>query len=189
GLQTKQRTIDNPRDMFDMLNLRERGVHDQLKARDPNTPRNMARLEAARQWRAEFMHQGNPIFQQMFSGKRAVGTEPAARGAPHRPNVALFRQLLLLMSRYWKVKIRDRAGSAIMFLQAPIIGLLLAFVFAGQKEAVPFWCLGALQELGNKVQSAQGSTDLLSRMKPTNDHTVAGFFGVVSGGGVVGAEV
>jgi ABC transport system ATP-binding/permease protein len=176
----QNRVIDNPRDMFDMLNMRERGVHDQMKARDPNVPRNTARLEAARQWRGEFMHQGNPVFQQMYSGRRAVGTEPAARGVPHRPSVALFAQLQLLMSRYWKVKIRDRAGAMIMFLQAPIIGVMLAFVFAGQQKAVPFWCLGALQELGKKVQSSQGSTDLLSRMLPTEDHTAAMFFVVVS---------
>ncbi|MBX3218507.1 MAG: FHA domain-containing protein [Labilithrix sp.] len=176
----QNRNIDNPRDMFDMLNMRERGVHERMKSRDPNVPRNTARLEAAREWRAEFLHQGNPVFQQMFSGRRAVGTEPAARGVPHRPSVALFRQLMLLMSRYWKVKSRDRAGAAIMFLQAPIIGVMLAFVFAGQQEAVPFWCLGALQELGKKVQSAEGSTDLLARMLPTNDHTAAMFFVVVS---------
>ncbi|MBX3258837.1 MAG: FHA domain-containing protein [Labilithrix sp.] len=176
----QNRNIDNPRDMFDMLNMRERGVHERMKSRDPNVPRNTARLEAAREWRAEFMHQANPVFQQMFSGRRAVGTEPAARGVPHRPSVALFRQLTLLMSRYWKVKIRDRAGAAIMFLQAPIIGVMLAFVFAGQQEAVPFWCLGALQELGKKVQSSEGSTDLLARMLPTNDHTAAMFFVVVS---------
>jgi ABC-type multidrug transport system permease subunit len=116
----------------------------------------------------------------MFSGRRAVGTEPAARGVPHRASVALFRQLMLLMSRYWKVKIRDRANAIIMFAQAPIIGLMLSFVFAGQKEAVPFWCLGALQELGKKVQSSQGSTDLLARMLPTKDNTAAMFFVVVS---------
>jgi ABC transport system ATP-binding/permease protein len=116
----------------------------------------------------------------MFSGRRAVGTEPAARGVPHRADVALFNQLMLLMSRYWKIKIRDRAGAAIMFLQAPVIGLMLAFVFAGQKEAVPFWCLGALQELGKKVQSSQGSTDLLARMLATKDNTAAMFFVVVS---------
>lgn len=174
------RNVDNPRDMFDMLNIRERGVHDAMKRTDPNTPRNIARLAAAREWRGEFMANSNPVFQQMYSGRRAVGTEPAARGVPHRADVALFNQLMLLMSRYWKIKIRDRAGAAIMFLQAPVIGLMLAFVFAGQKEAVPFWCLGALQELGRKAQSAQGSTDLLSRMLATKDNTAAMFFVVVS---------
>jgi ABC-type multidrug transport system ATPase subunit/pSer/pThr/pTyr-binding forkhead associated (FHA) protein len=177
----KHTGIDNPRDMFDMLNIRERGVHDRMKQQNPNIPRPMARLEAAREWRQEFMNPANPIFQQMYSGARAVGTEPAARGVPHRPSVAQFAQLMLLMSRYWKVKIRDRAGAAIMFLQAPIIGVMLAFVFAGQQKAVPFWCLGALQELGKKVSTpGQSSTDLLSRMLPTQDHTAAMFFVVVS---------
>lgn len=179
--QAQNRTIDNPRDMFDMLNLRERATLDQMKQRDPNTTRNQSRGEAARMWRGEFFQNGNATFQQMYSGRRAVGTEPASPGVPHRPDVALFTQLMLLMSRYWKIKVRDRAGAAIMFLQAPVIGIMLAFVFAGQKEAVPFWCLGALQELGKKVQSGQqGSTDLLQRMLPTNDHTAAMFFVVVS---------
>jgi hypothetical protein len=173
--------IDNPRDMFDMLNVRERAVLEDMKRVDPNTPRNPARLEAARHWRAEFFRNENPVFQQMFSGNRAVGTQAAARGVPHAPKIALLSQLMLLMSRYWKVRIRDRAGAAIMFLQAPIIGIMLAFVFAGQKEAVPFWCLGALQELSKRGQSnAVGSADLLAQMKPTNDHTAALFFVVVS---------
>ncbi len=174
------RNVDNPRDLFDMLNIRERGVQEAMKRTDASVTRNTARLAAAREWRAEFMSNQNPVFQQMFSGRRAVGTEPAARGVPHRADVALFNQLMLLMSRYWKIKIRDRAGAAIMFLQAPVIGLMLAFVFAGQKEAVPFWCLGALQELGKKVQNAQGSTDLLGRMLATKDNTAAMFFVVVS---------
>jgi ABC-type transport system involved in multi-copper enzyme maturation permease subunit len=167
--------------MFDMLNVRERAVHEDMKRKDPNVPRNPARLEAARHWRGEFFQPQNPVFQQMFAGRRAVGTEPAARGVPHRAPIALFHQLMLLMSRYWKVRIRDRAGAAIMFFQAPVIGVMLAIVFGGQKEAVPFWCLGALQELAKKGGSAQsGSTDVLSRMIPTHDHTAALFFVVVS---------
>src|SRR6185503_8383628 len=148
----QNRNVDNPRDMFDMLNIRERAVHEDMKRQKGDVPRNIARLEAAKQWRGEFMQQSNPV----------------------------FHQLILLMSRYWKVKIRDRAGAVIMFAQAPIIGIMLAFVFAWQQEAVPFWCLGALQELGKKVQSTQGSTDLLGRMLATKDHTAAMFFVVVS---------
>ncbi len=173
--------IDNPRDMFDMLNLREKVVLEDMRRRDPNTPRNASRLEASRQWRGEFFQGNNPVFQWMFSGKRAVGTEPAAKGVPHRADVALGPQLSLLLSRYWKVKIRDRAGAAIMFLQAPIIGAMLSFVFAGQKDAVPFWCLGALREIAAKSpQTAQSTTNLLNEMKPTADHTAALFFLVVS---------
>jgi ABC-type multidrug transport system ATPase subunit/pSer/pThr/pTyr-binding forkhead associated (FHA) protein/ABC-type multidrug transport system permease subunit len=181
ALAPNHKRIDNPRDMFDMLNVRERAVLEDMKRRDPNTPKNPARLEAARHWRAEFFRNENPVFQKMYSGARAVGSEAAARGVPHAPKIALMSQLFLLMSRYWKVRIRDRAGAAIMFLQAPIIGGMLAFVFAGQKEAVPFWCLGALQELAKKGQAnATGSADLLSQMKPTTDHTAALFFVVVS---------
>ncbi len=181
ALAPNHKRIDNPRDMFDMLNVRERAVLEDMKRRDPNTPKNPARLEAARHWRAEFFRNENPVFQKMYSGARAVGSEAAARGVPHAPKIALMSQLFLLMSRYWKVRIRDRAGAAIMFLQAPIIGGMLAFVFAGQKEAVPFWCLGALQELAKKGQAnATGSADLLAQMKPTTDHTAALFFVVVS---------
>jgi ABC-type multidrug transport system ATPase subunit/pSer/pThr/pTyr-binding forkhead associated (FHA) protein len=177
---TAQR-IDNPRDMFDMLQVRERFILDDMKRRDPNTPRGVARLEAARGWRTEFFQNANPIFGQMYSGRRAVGTEVAQRGTPHRQSTALLRQLSLLMSRYWKVKIRDRAGAAIMFLQAPVIGIMLAFVFGKQKAAIPFWCLGALQELSRKApDTTSGSSDLLSQMQPTTDHTAAMFFVVVS---------
>ncbi len=177
---TAHKRLDNPRDMFDMLNLRERAALEEMKRVDPTVSRNTARLEAARQWRGEFFQPNNPVFQKMFSGNRAVGTEPAARGVPRRSSVALLRQLSLLLSRYWKVKIRDRAGAAIMFLQAPVIGLMLAMVFGGQKEAVPFWCLGALQDLQTRNPSAGSASNLLSQMKPTADHTGAMFFVVVS---------
>ncbi|MCL2778472.1 MAG: FHA domain-containing protein [Polyangiaceae bacterium] len=179
--QAQNRNIDNPRDMFDMLKIRERVVLDQMRARDPSVPSNAARLEAARGWRSEFWSNNNPTFQQMFSGRRAVGTEPIARGVPSRPDVALFRQLKLLMSRYWTVKRRDRTGFWIMFLQAPVIGAMLWFVFYWQQKAIPFWCLGALQELGKKVHDTkQNSSDLLSHMLPTVDNSAAMFFVVVS---------
>jgi ABC-type multidrug transport system ATPase subunit/pSer/pThr/pTyr-binding forkhead associated (FHA) protein len=181
GFTAAQKVIDNPRDMFDMLNVRERGVLEAMKRDNPNTPRNIARLEAARQWRGEFFQPQNPLYQRMFSGRRAVGAAPAAAGVPRRAGVAIVRQLLLLLSRYWKVKIRDRAGAAIMFLQAPIIGLMLTLVFGGQKESVPFWCLGALQELSKRNASGgTASANLLNEMTPTTDHTAAMFFVVVS---------
>ena len=175
-----QRHIDNPRDMFDMLNVRERRVHEEMKRSDPNVARGRARMDAARAWRAEFFQNQNPVFQTMFSGPRAVGTEAPRRGVPHRPDVALVRQMFLLMSRYWKVKIRDTVGAVIMFLQAPIIGLMLAFVFGGQKQAIPFWCLGAMQDLASRTAEVGNSVDFLKQMKPTPDHAPAMFFVVVS---------
>ncbi len=179
--QPAHRRVDNPRDMFDMLNVRERLTHDEMKRVNPNAGRPVARIEAAKAWRAEFFRNENPVFQKMFSGRRSIGTAPAARGAPHRSDVAVLRQLGLLLSRYWKVKLRDRMGAAIMFLQAPIIGVLLWLVFGGQTSAVPFWCLGALQELSQKNSMDQSATtNLLNSMQPTTDHTAAMFFVVVS---------
>jgi hypothetical protein len=76
---------------------------------------------------------------------------------------------------------RDRAGAAIMFLQAPIIGVMLWIVFGGQTAGVPYWCLGALQELSSKNNMDQSTTtSLLKSMLPTVDHTGAMFFVVVS---------
>jgi len=182
--RTGTRHVDNPRDMFDMLAVRERVVQDGLRARDPHASRGAARLAAAKAWRAEFFQNQNALFQKMFSGRRAVGTAPVApagRGMPHRADVALVNQFSLLVSRYWKIKIRDRAGAAIMFLQAPVIGVMLAIVFGGQKMAVPFWCLGALHEMGEKNGQITSSTaNLLNSMQPTEDHTAAMFFVVVS---------
>jgi ABC transport system ATP-binding/permease protein len=176
-----RRHVDNPRDMFDMLNVRERMVLDEMRRADPQAPRNRARLEAAKGWRTEFFRNDSPLFQRMYSGRRAIGTAPAARGVPHHADVAVVRQLGLLVSRYWRIKLRDRMGAAIMFLQAPIIGVLLWLVFGGQKPAVPFWCLGALQELSSKNNMDQSATtNLLNTMQPTTDHTAAMFFVVVS---------
>jgi ABC-type multidrug transport system ATPase subunit/pSer/pThr/pTyr-binding forkhead associated (FHA) protein/ABC-type multidrug transport system permease subunit len=179
--RTGMRRVDNPRDMFDMLSVRERVVLEDLRRTDAKVPRAAARLAAAKSWRAEFFQNTNPVFQKMFSGRRSVGTEPAAKGVPHRPDVALVRQFGLLLSRYWKIKIRDRAGAAIMFLQAPVIGLMLAGVFGWQRDAVPFWCLGALREMSSRNPEISASTsNILNQMTATQDHTAAMFFVVVS---------
>jgi ABC-type multidrug transport system ATPase subunit/pSer/pThr/pTyr-binding forkhead associated (FHA) protein len=176
-----QKRVDNPRDMFDMLNVREKLVLEEMRRDDPQAPRGKARMEAARGWRAEFFQNDSPLFQRMYSGRRAIGTVPGARGVPHHADVAVARQFGLLLSRYWKIKIRDRMGAAIMFLQAPIIGVLLWFVFGNQKPSVPYWCLGALQELSTRNNMDQSATtNLLNSMQPTNDHTGAMFFVVVS---------
>jgi ABC-type multidrug transport system ATPase subunit/pSer/pThr/pTyr-binding forkhead associated (FHA) protein len=176
----KPNDIDNPRDMFDMLNRRERPIFEAMRAQNPQTPRFMARAAAAREWNAEYFNPQNPTFQKMFSGRRAVGTgAPPQGGSKTRPKTS--GQFGLLFSRYWKVKARDVSGTLIMLLQAPIIGVLLAGVFGGQKDAIPFWCLGALQELSKRSGGAgSGIEDTLSAMQTTPDHSAAIFFCVVS---------
>jgi hypothetical protein len=118
----------------------------------------------------------------MYSGKRAVGSGTHTQGLPNgRPPTS--GQFGLLLGRYSKIKFRDTAGTWIMMLQAPIIGVLLALVFGWQKDAIPFWCLGALQELSKKTSEGglgDGTADLLKNMATTPDHAPAIFFLVVA---------
>jgi len=178
--QGRPNNVDNPRDMFDMLNQRERPIFEGMKAQNPGASRFAARQQAAREWNAEFFNQQNPIFQQMYSGRRAVGAGTPQQGIPkQRP--ATSGQLGLLISRYAKTKMRDSSGTAIMLLQAPIIGVLLALVFGGQKDAIPYWCLGALQELSRRAGgSVDSGNQMLQSMKTTNDNSSALFFLVVA---------
>jgi ABC-type multidrug transport system ATPase subunit/pSer/pThr/pTyr-binding forkhead associated (FHA) protein len=178
--QGKPNVVDNPRDMFDMLNQRERPIFEAMRAQNPSAPRFLARAQAAREWNAEYFNPQNPTFQKMFSGRRAVGTGQPPQGMPKtRPHTS--GQFGLLFGRYLKVKARDVGGTAIMLLQAPIIGVLLAAVFGGQKDAIAFWCLGALQELSKKSGgTGDNIADTLRSMQSTPDHSAAIFFCVVA---------
>jgi ABC-type multidrug transport system ATPase subunit/pSer/pThr/pTyr-binding forkhead associated (FHA) protein len=177
--QGKPNKVDNPRDMFDMLNQRERPIFEAMRAQNPSVTRQTARAQAAREWSAEYLSPQNPIFQKMFGGRRSVGTGTAQQGVPGRaPASGQFR---LLFGRYFKIKVRDVGGTAIMLLQAPIIGVLLAGVFGGQKQAIPYWCLGAMQELAQKSgTAASGTSDVLKSMAVTPDNAASMFFLVVS---------
>jgi ABC-type multidrug transport system ATPase subunit/pSer/pThr/pTyr-binding forkhead associated (FHA) protein len=176
----KPNTIDNPRDMFDMLNQRERPIFEAMRAQNPYTPRIAARQAAAREWHAEFFNQQNPVFQKMYSGARSVGTGSQQQGVPGRKPTTKG-QFCLLTGRYLRTKLRDVGGTLIMLAQAPIIGVLLALVFGWQKEAIPYWCLGALQELGRRSGGlGQGTDQLLTNMAPTGDSSASIFFVVVA---------
>jgi hypothetical protein len=151
-----------------------------MRAENPAAPRGLARNAAAKEWNAEFFRNENPTFQRMYAGARAVGTEPTRRGVP-RLGGSTKGQFGLLLSRYFTIKRRDVSGTAIMLAQAPVIGVLLALVFGGQKDAIPYWCIGALQELGRRAGgAAKTGADVLAGMQPTQDHTGAIFFLVVS---------
>jgi hypothetical protein len=177
--QGKPNTIDNPRDMFDMLNRRERPIWDAMRAQHPQAPRFAARQHAAREWRAEFFDPRNPVFGRMFSGPRAVGAGSQQQVLP-RGRRRSKGHFSLLFSRYLKVKRRDVSGTVIMLAQAPIIGFLLALVFGVQEAAIPYWCLGALQQLGRRIGNLGGTDQVLSGMQSTTDHAGAIFFLVVS---------
>jgi len=178
--QGKANTIDNPRDMFDMLNQREKPIYEAMRTKNPQSTRFAARQQAAREWNQEFLSQSNPIFQKMYSGRRAVGVGSQQPGVPGK-KPATSGQFGLLVSRYMKTKLRDVSGTAILLLQAPIIGLLLAAVFGGQKSAIPYWCLGALQDISTRSGGSTSSMgNVLRNMQTTSDNSAAIFFLVVA---------
>jgi ABC-type multidrug transport system ATPase subunit/pSer/pThr/pTyr-binding forkhead associated (FHA) protein len=178
--QGKPNTIDNPRDMFDMLHRREQSTFESLRASNPNPTRQQARAAAARDWNADFFNDNNATFRAMFSGKRQVGAGSSDSQVPMR-RPTTHGQFFHLLSRYLKIKQRDVAGSAIMLLQAPIIGVLLAIVFGGQEDVIPFWCLGAIQELASRSgEIGDGSNAILKNMQATPDNAVAIFFVTVA---------
>lgn len=174
--------VDNPRDMFAMLPAREEQLEKASRAGPDNLSRFALRQRAAKLWAQEFFNEQNATFRKMFHGKRAVGTSAGGQSLPSgRPKTR--GQFSLLIGRYAKIKFRDAAGTWIMLLQAPVIGALLALVFGGQERAIPFWCLGALQELSNKTQEetlGEDTAELLKNMQPTVDHAPAIFFVVVA---------
>lgn len=175
----KTNDVDNPRDMFEMLALREKPIYDAMLARDPNTPRGAARKAAAIEWRQEYFNDNNATYRKMYSGRREIGTGQGQRGIP--PGRSATRgQLGLLLSRYFKIKVRDVSGLVIMLAQAPIIGVLLAIVFGWQEKAIPAWCLGALSELGQRAGKSGEVNNVVEKMIPTADNTAAIFFLVVS---------
>jgi hypothetical protein len=169
--------VDNPRDLFALITERERPIFEHMKRQDPSTPRSAARYQAALQWRQEFESEANPIYVKMHSGRRAVG-EGGSAGVPDR-RTSTRGQFGLLLSRYYKTKIRDVGGTVIMMAQAPIIGFLLAAVFGAQSEAVPSWCLGALQQVAQRTGEKITGT-VFDNLQSTQDHTAAIFFLVVS---------
>lgn len=180
--QGQPNDIDNPRDMFDMLAVRERPIYERLRMQNPNASRGEARKLAAMEWRAEFFQDQNPTYRRMYSGRREIGAGTSGHGLP--PGRAQTSgQFGLLLSRYFKCKVRDTGGLIIMLAQAPIIGVLLWAVFGGQKATVPAWCLGAMQELsakGSKEGSAEAGAEVLKSMQSAPDNTAAIFFLIVS---------
>jgi ABC transport system ATP-binding/permease protein len=134
--------IDNPRDMFDLLRKRE---EDLLQSgRFPS--KAAARAAASSAWRAEYYNPENPIHAKMYTGARQPG-KPSASRAPARAKVPLVRQFGLLFRRYTTVKWRDRAGTVILFAQAPIIGAMLAIMFARPAKTANPWCTQFLQQM------------------------------------------
>jgi hypothetical protein len=130
--------------MFDLLRKRE----DDFVASGRFPDRPSARLAAAHTWRSEYYNPDNATYAKMYSGDRQPGT-PGKNRPPTRARAPLMRQFRLLLGRYARVKWRDRTGTAILFAQAPIIGILLALVFAHPTKTPNMWCRMFLERVEN----------------------------------------
>lgn len=172
--QHEMRGIETPRDMFAELAEREVRTREKLRVES----RHQVRLEVSAAYRREY--EQSEIAQAMVEMDRGVASEPMG-GAPVQKRERPKKQFSLLLSRYFRIKSRDRVGTAILMLQAPIIGVLLSLVFGNTKASVPYWCVGALNELGrgnSRVLDAGAKS--LSSLVPTSDHSGAIFFLVVA---------
>ena len=77
-------TIDNPRDMFDMLNMRERPMFEAHEAARTRTPaRHGSARRGASEWRAEFFASRTRSSSRCTRGAAPSAPEPAQRGIPH----------------------------------------------------------------------------------------------------------
>lgn len=166
--------VSSPRDMFAELPEREARFKQAL----PGATRAEIRVAVSNAYRSEYGV--SPVHAAMSSGARASETETSV----HPTFVRRERpqgQLRLLLSRYFRIKTRDKVGTAILLLQAPLIGILLALVFGLQKRAIPYWCLGALEQLARQNSRIQDASErVISSLQETSDHTGALFFLVVA---------
>ncbi len=171
----KAGSIDNPRDMFDQLKLRE---EDFFKTNRFGSKAE-ARLASAQEWRKEFFRPDNPVYQEMYSGAREPGKPGQAR-PPARSTVPLIRQFFLLLQRYAIVKRRDTAGMVILLAQAPIIGGLLAAVFYDSPRMPNLWCQNQVLAMERAVAAANAAAaQACGAMNPARFREVDDFKGAV----------
>lgn len=166
--------IDNPRDMFAELKEREA----RMEAERRGQTRQQIREAVSEAFAEEYLK--SQVFQDMLVAGRKVDRVSGLVGKfPKR--VGARGQFRLLIGRYLKIKRRDRVGTGILLLQAPLIAVLLSLVFSAQEPAVPYWCLGALNELARSSGPiSEASANLLSKLVKTTDNSGAIFFLVVA---------
>jgi ABC-type multidrug transport system ATPase subunit/pSer/pThr/pTyr-binding forkhead associated (FHA) protein len=166
--------VDSPRDMFAELPEREARFRQAM----PGASAAEVRLAVSRAYNGEY--RASMTRAAMFSGPRASDMEGASRPALRRREHA-HGQLRLLLRRYVRIKTRDGVGTAILLLQAPLIGVLLALVFGLQKQAIPYWCMGALEQLAKQSERVKAGTEhLIASLSPASDRSGAIFFLVVA---------
>ncbi|MBN1461920.1 MAG: FHA domain-containing protein, partial [Armatimonadetes bacterium] len=79
-------------------------------------------------WEKKFV--GSVYHERYVAGRmelRRVKTSVGSRAK--RQHASALRQWRILVQRYWKIKLADTAGTAVLLAQAPVIALLIGLVF------------------------------------------------------------
>lgn len=103
---------------------------------------------------------GSPLYKELIAeplgaAQPAASLAPAAAQAPARRFG--LRQFKTLVARNWELKFGDRAQTALLFLQAPLVALLVGFmasesnqvqtIFMAMFAALWFGCSNAVREI------------------------------------------
>ena len=75
-------------------------------------------------------YQNSDIYDKFVKDRGSLNNSDNISSVNNSPS--LLMQLKTLTSRYLKIKIKDRLNTAILLIQAPIIAILLAFLFTGE---------------------------------------------------------
>ncbi len=78
-------------------------------------------------WSDEYL---SSEIHEKFVKERSSSTSNDSMSS-HQDSTSLWTQLTTLTARYLKIKIKDRVNTAILLIQAPVIAVLLVFLFSG----------------------------------------------------------
>ena len=79
-------------------------------------------------WRNKY--EQSDIYHRFVEDRASAKSSVGVLGKKNSPSTQT--QLVTLTQRYLKIKIKDKVNSAILLIQAPIIAILLAFLFSGK---------------------------------------------------------
>jgi len=75
-------------------------------------------------------YQNSDIYDKFVKDRGSLNNSDNISSVNNSPS--LLMQLKTLTSRYLKIKIKDKVNTAILLLQAPVIAILLVFLFSGE---------------------------------------------------------
>ncbi len=78
-------------------------------------------------------YQTSDIYDKFVKDRGSINSSDSISSGDNSSST--LSQLMTLTSRYLKIKIKDRINTAILLIQAPIIAILLVFLFSGEGES------------------------------------------------------